>query len=199
MDGAIKVIRAPAAAQNEARGQAEPIVILFGVDPTDLSGFTTDFVTLDGEEVSPGDLANDEIYINESAADELDTEAGETVTLRTETPADKVYITRPDGRQSELLREGQNAFTFSDADRLGFYDMRLKRDDEQPAQRFAVNLFDTRESNLAPAAEVKISHENVTGKAAWEPARREVWKWILLVALGVLLFEWYVYNKRVYL
>ena len=27
--------------------------------------------------------------------------------------------------------------------------------------------------------------------------RRELWKWILLVALAILGFEWYVYNRRV--
>jgi hypothetical protein len=124
---------------------------------------------------------------------------GQTVTLRADVPADKAYITRPDGRTVEVLREGQNAFTFSDTDRLGFYEFRLKRDDKDPAQRFAVNLFDTRESNLTPQPELKISHTNVKGSAAWEPARQELWKWILLLALGILLFEWYVYNKRVYL
>lgn len=125
---------------------------------------------------------------------------GETVTLRTETPIPKAYIRRPNGRTVELVREGKNAFTFSDADQVGFYEMRLKADDKEPIQRFAVNLFDARESNLVPEPELKITkNEKVKGRAAWEPARREVWKWILVVALGVLLFEWYVYNKRVYL
>jgi hypothetical protein len=124
---------------------------------------------------------------------------GETVSLRTDTPAEKAYITKPDGRQIEVLREGQNAFTFSDTDSLGFYELRLKSGDKEPAQRFAVNLFDTRESNLLPAPELKISHSQVKGSAAWEPARQEIWKWILVLALAVLLFEWYVYNKRVYL
>jgi hypothetical protein len=124
---------------------------------------------------------------------------GETVTLRTETPVDKAYIRRPDGRTVELLREGQNAFTFTDADLLGFYEMRITPSAEEPEQRFAVNLFDARESNLTPVNELPIGFEKVAGSAAWKPSRRELWKWILVAALGVLLFEWYVYNKRVYL
>ncbi len=124
---------------------------------------------------------------------------GETVSLRTETPTDEVYVLRPNGRSVELLREGQSAFTFSDTDKVGFYAMRLKPSDEEPAQRFAVNLFDTRESDLRPAAELPIGFQKIEGRAAWEPARREIWKWILLLALTVLLIEWYVYNKRVYL
>ncbi len=124
---------------------------------------------------------------------------GETVALRTDSPANTVYVVRPDGRSVELLREGQNVFTFSDTDRLGFYEMRLKPTDQEPEQRFAVNLFDPRESDLRPAAELPIGFQKIEGRAAWEPARREIWKWLLLAALAVLLIEWYVYNKRVYL
>jgi hypothetical protein len=125
---------------------------------------------------------------------------GEIVTLRTETPIAKAYVRRPDGRIVEVLREGQNAFSFSDADRVGFYELLLKPKDQVPVQRFAVNLFDTRESNLQAEPQLPpIGHEEVKGTVAWQPARREVWKWVLLIALGVLLFEWYVYNKRVYL
>jgi hypothetical protein len=31
-----------------------------------------------------------------------------------------------------------------------------------------------------------------------ERARKELWKWLLIGGLGVLIFEWYVYNRRVY-
>jgi hypothetical protein len=32
-----------------------------------------------------------------------------------------------------------------------------------------------------------------------EPSRKEMWKLLLIVGLLVLVFEWYVYNRRVYL
>jgi hypothetical protein len=32
-----------------------------------------------------------------------------------------------------------------------------------------------------------------------QSTRQEYWKWILLGAIGLLIFEWYVYNRRVYL
>jgi hypothetical protein len=37
------------------------------------------------------------------------------------------------------------------------------------------------------------------GSAGWEPARREMWKPLLVAALLVLFCEWYVYNRRVYI
>jgi hypothetical protein len=70
---------------------------------------------------------------------------------------------------------------------------------KQVGQRFAVNLFDSRESNLVPRDKLEIGHEEIKGTKTKEQARQEIWKWILIVGLLVLIFEWYIYNKRVYL
>jgi len=69
----------------------------------------------------------------------------------------------------------------------------------QTCPEIAVNLFDTRESNLTPAEQIEIGHEEVQAKQGEQAARQELWKWLLLGAIGVLIFEWYVYNRRVYL
>jgi hypothetical protein len=37
------------------------------------------------------------------------------------------------------------------------------------------------------------------GRVGQEPARQELWKWLLGAGLVVLLCEWYIYNRRVYL
>jgi hypothetical protein len=62
-----------------------------------------------------------------------------------------------------------------------------------------VNLFDSRESDLKPRAKIDLGHEEVPGKGGLEPARKELWRWLLIAGLVVLVFEWYVYNRRVYL
>ena len=66
-------------------------------------------------------------------------------------------------------------------------------------QQFAVNLFDTRESDLTPEGRSSSAHEEVKAQTASKTARQELWKWLLLGAIGVLIFEWYIYNRRVYL
>jgi hypothetical protein len=40
---------------------------------------------------------------------------------------------------------------------------------------------------------------NVAAAASRAPARQEIWKLVLACALFVLVFEWYIYNRRVYL
>ena len=42
-------------------------------------------------------------------------------------------------------------------------------------------------------------HVKISGKVATARVRREAWKWLAILALLVLLVEWYIYNRRVYL
>jgi putative ABC transport system permease protein len=84
VDGAVAVIRGPAAASNLARGQTEPLVLLMGVNASQLEGgFESDLETVSGESVDLDALPEGSIYINESAAEELDARPGDTVTLYT--------------------------------------------------------------------------------------------------------------------
>jgi hypothetical protein len=88
------------------------------------------------------------------------------------------------------------------------YDVRRHN---QITERFAVNLFDRQESDVRVrpsqdpdsetirAADIRIGHVDVAAAAGRAPARKEVWKVVLSCALVVLVFEWYIYNRRVYL
>jgi hypothetical protein len=126
------------------------------------------------------------------------TKPGQPVILRTNTPVATVRVQSPRGDQFEIPRETQNTYIFGRSDEIGVYDVR-EGTGQQANQQFAVNLFDTRESDLAPREKIDIGHEEVKAQIGRQPARQELWKWLLLGAIGVLLFEWYIYNRRVYL
>jgi hypothetical protein len=125
---------------------------------------------------------------------------GQPYPIRTVLPVDSVTVKPPTGREVEVRRENQNAINFTDTNEPGVYEVR-EGTGTKLSQRFAVNLFDPRESDLKPAETVPIGHEEVKAeaKSGTEAARKELWKWILLLGLAVILFEWYVYNRRVYL
>lgn len=123
---------------------------------------------------------------------------GSPAVLRTATPVKSILVTSPRGDKFEIPRELQNNFIFNRTDELGFYEVR-EGSGEKISQQFAVNLFDTRESDLTPAAEIDIGHEEVKAEQGRQTARKELWKWLALAALCVLTFEWYIYNRRVYL
>jgi putative ABC transport system permease protein len=79
VDGAVAVIRAPVAVSDARSGQTEPNVILAGVDPDGMQGFTSDIRSTDGRELSLGDLASGEIYVNKSAQNKLDILKGDSI------------------------------------------------------------------------------------------------------------------------
>ena len=121
---------------------------------------------------------------------------GESAVIRTKNTIDAISVQTPSNRSFEVLREGRNAFVVNDTGELGVY--RIKAGEDQ-TQKFAVNLFDSRESDVRVADALEIGHEEFQGQVGYSQTRREFWKWVLLVALGVLMFEWYIFNKRVFL
>jgi hypothetical protein len=123
---------------------------------------------------------------------------GQPAVLRTNTPVANVLVNSPRGERFEVPREQQNTYIFGRTEELGIYDVR-EGSGQQASQQFAVNLFDSRESDLRPAEKLEIGHEEVKAQAGKQDARQEWWKWVLLGAIGVLIFEWYIYNRRVYL
>ncbi|HEY2414142.1 MAG TPA: VWA domain-containing protein [Pirellulaceae bacterium] len=123
---------------------------------------------------------------------------GSQTVLRTATPVKSITVTSPRGDRFEVPRELQNTFVFSRTDELGVYEVR-EGSGNKVTQQFAVNLFDTRESDLTPAEEIEIGYEDVKAEKGQQVARKELWKWLALGALGMLMFEWYIYNRRVYL
>ncbi len=124
---------------------------------------------------------------------------GKTITIRTDSPVDDLRINGPTPSSDvQLQRQGQATFTYSKTDALGVYDV-YEGKSKQANQRFAVNLFDPGESNIAVRKELDVGEAKIEGESHWRPMRRELWKWILLGGLGLLLAEWWIWNRRVYL
>jgi hypothetical protein len=123
---------------------------------------------------------------------------GKLVELRAATPQSKLEVELPSGTKRTLQRTRSGTFNFAETDELGVYRV---REEGQPTQSFAVNLFDERETDIRPRAEnsIKIGFSEVAGQAASQPARRELWRPLLLVACCLLVGEWYIYHRRVYI
>lgn len=130
---------------------------------------------------------------------------GGTVEVRPRGGVRQVTISGPGGVSQTLTRDGEEPFVFQQTQQRGVY--RVEAGD-QVLQRFAVNLFDGAESDIAlktnggdegvDAASIRIGYTDVAAESRQNPARKEAWRTLLLLAIGVLVFEWYVYNRRVY-
>jgi hypothetical protein len=121
---------------------------------------------------------------------------GQAVLLRSEAAGDSLTVETPSRQELTAGRGDFNTFNFSQTEQVGLYRV---QDRDEVRQRFAVNLFDSAESNIRPEPVVEIGWQKTTANAGWETTPIKAWKLLLLLALAVLLFEWYIYNRRVYL
>ena len=118
---------------------------------------------------------------------------GQEVVVHLDGGDTSALLRTPDGREITLERRPGEPFRTTDTDAPGLYELVV---DGSRTEHFAVNLFDSMESDLGTRPEIRIGSSEIRGQAGWEGARRELWKPLLLGALGVLCLEWYIYVRR---
>jgi len=62
-----------------------------------------------------------------------------------------------------------------------------------------VEMGAAEESDIAPAGSVALASRIVSASGPEEAGVERYWRWLLLGALGVLLVEWWIYNRRAFL
>ncbi|WP_315857261.1 VWA domain-containing protein [Rhodopirellula halodulae] len=125
---------------------------------------------------------------------------GQTVMTRLENVLEKVEVKREvRGGQSESLGEqpvgAGGLVEVVETSEPGNYQL-VAADTDQVVDRFAVNLFDARESRLAVQPKVELGYESVAAADAGIEVRREFWRWLLLAVLALLVVEWWFYTRR---
>ena len=130
------------------------------------------------------------------------------VELRVNSQSENLTVELPDGVRRNVPVEQPGRLEFHETSQLGTYKV---LSDSQVVKRFSVNLFDRDESDvrlrLRQADEdgvqvvesLSIGYVDVGAQSPTSPMRRELWKLLLGGALVVLMFEWYIYNRRVYI
>jgi len=141
------------------------------------------------------------------------TAPGKLVELRLKGTVQEVSVSGPGEVQQTLKRNDEGPFLFQQTDRRGVYEVSAEG---AVRQRFAVNLFDATESDVrlrlaagagplpddsaeVDIASLTIGYTEVKAQLSQSPVRKELWRWLLVLAIGVLLLEWYIYNRRAYL
>jgi hypothetical protein len=132
---------------------------------------------------------------------------GQLVELRVGGSATELEVELPNGQRRQVVLEQPGRLECHDTSQLGVYQVRAGN---QVIKRFAVNLFGRDESDLAlrvrqdsedgltAVDSLSIGYVDVAAQSPTSPVRKELWKPLLMGALVVLLIEWYIYNRRVY-
>jgi hypothetical protein len=132
--------------------------------------------------------------VSDGTSEEL-VQPGQVKTIRPDVTVAQIDVLDPDGKRQTISRGSRIEFSYGDTSRVGVYNVHWNGEWQRS---FAVNLLDPEESNLEPRQVIGIGAERVVaGKDRTQP--RELWKWLVLAALGLLLAEWYIYNKRIYI
>ncbi|HXG08588.1 MAG TPA: VWA domain-containing protein [Gemmataceae bacterium] len=129
------------------------------------------------------------------SAGEDNVQPGEVKLLRPDVAVKEIEVIDPAGRTEVLKRGTRPVFAYGKTEQVGVYAVKW----EGRLQRnFAVNLMDANESDLAPRRWVQIGQDRIAAEEAYMQPR-DLWKWVVAAALLLLLLEWYIYNRRVYI
>lgn len=120
---------------------------------------------------------------------------GTSLTLPAPAGTGKITITRPDGSTRELLVSDRGGAAFDETERVGVYTAKGK----DFSYSFAANLASAGESDLTPHSTLPLS-DNPNEKPGKRVAdNRSLLPYLVVLALGILAFEWWAFHRRVYL
>ncbi len=134
---------------------------------------------------------------------------GQTLSDRLPVGTTKATLDGPGGVSTELTPAADGRVVFGPIPRTGLYTISyagvpgpsdVKKDNGEAARIFTANLFDASESDVRAATEVPFA-STVASAAARQDSKadRKLWPYLLLAALGVVMFEWFIYNRKVHI
>jgi Ca-activated chloride channel homolog len=120
---------------------------------------------------------------------------GDSVTIRPPLDAEAIRVTAPDGSE-EVIPVERDTLLYSQTRTPGIYTLDVLSEGETVlSQVFAINLFNGAESDITPR-EVTIGGVAVTDEPTEALGQREFWSLIALLALLMLMIEWYAYHRQ---
>jgi len=123
---------------------------------------------------------------------------GQLIQLKPRLPYPEIEITNPAKKESVLKASADNQFIYSNTEQCGVYSVAGK-DDEDIDHLFTVNLLDRQESNLEVRENLGLGLEEVMAQSGTQIARKQLWIWLVMLALVVITVEWLIFNKRVFI
>ncbi|MBX3358310.1 MAG: VWA domain-containing protein [Phycisphaeraceae bacterium] len=132
---------------------------------------------------------------------------GETLVQRLPLGATDARIVLPDTTSVPLAVAPDGRVAFGPVSKVGIYTVSwagptLPTDvvvDNRGRRAAAVNLLDPAESLVAARSTLDLPGRLVTATPTAESdSVQRLWPWLLLAALAVVMFEWFIYNRKVY-
>ena len=123
--------------------------------------------------------------------------------------ATDVRVSLPDRTSADMgAPAGDGKVVYGPVERSGIYEVswmgKPGPSDAEVGGRsvrpFAANLLDATESDCAAVTKLELASRPVVAETGGQTkVAKRLWPWLILGALGVILLEWFVYNKKVQL
>ncbi len=119
---------------------------------------------------------------------------GQTIVVRARPSDRSLQLTGPHGLQADVPCDATGTARFAATRRAGLYTLEVPG---RAPERFAVNLLDAPESDIAPVHEVNVSGQKVSAESkAVRRSSEELWPLLVLAVLALACVEWLVYNLK---
>ncbi|MCP4451366.1 MAG: VWA domain-containing protein [Planctomycetes bacterium] len=119
---------------------------------------------------------------------------GEPILIRGLIPGVEAALSSPHQDDVTVTTDEKGSLRFPETDRVGVYTVALA--DDVP-KTFAVNLLNTDESCVTPRTDLVLSGQTVSAQeTSVARANQPMWPWGVIVALGFVCIEWWVYNSK---
>jgi len=123
---------------------------------------------------------------------------GDTLTVTVPGGAEKADVKRPDGVTESMDVSGRTSLSYGKTRDAGVY--RVSFDDaNKTTDVFSINTLSSNESNIRPLDNLRLAQRQIDTAAGDVKVSRPLWPWLIAAALIILMFEWWVYNRRVML
>jgi hypothetical protein len=129
------------------------------------------------------------------AGQEMNLKVGEPIVVDGLAGQITAQIDGPDFSGTEIKSSVSGSLRFPGTDRAGMYRLSIG---EQSDRFFAVNLLDTKESNIEPVREIVLSGQPVQAEeSGLSRANLPLWPFLVVLALVLVCLEWIIYNRKV--
>jgi len=117
--------------------------------------------------------------------------AGQAIPIRSTGRSKFITITSPSRTEYQFPDDGSTIF-FNQTGEVGFY----RVESGGGVREFAVSLLEQAESDIRPRGNIYLGGEVVEAGTTVTRVNREIWPWFALLALLVVMLEWYAYHRR---
>jgi Aerotolerance regulator N-terminal/von Willebrand factor type A domain len=137
-----------------------------------------------------------------------DVQPGSVITDRLPAGASDITLKMPDQSTLALKPSADGRVTFGPLRTSGVYEVSWKgpagptdrKGDGTASRGYAANLADAAESDIGAREQVSLGSTDAKAKAGTSAnADRRLWPYLLLAAVAIAMFEWFIYNRKVYL